>query len=121
LRHQPVRVINRQWHELRRFVAGIAVHQALVAGALIKIKALAFINALRDVDRLRIECGQHRATAMVKTECGIIVADAFDDVARKFGEIDSAFGLVVGDLPRHDDESRRHQRFGSHTAVFVLC
>ncbi len=46
---QPVREVDRQRHQLRRFVAGVAEHQALVARALVEVEALAFVHALRDV------------------------------------------------------------------------
>jgi hypothetical protein len=37
---QAVRQVDRQRHQHRRFVAGVAEHQALVAGALIEVIVL---------------------------------------------------------------------------------
>ena len=84
-------------HEHRRLVARVAEHQALVAGALLGIESLAFVDALRDVARLLVVCDQHRATAIVEAELGIVIADAPDGFARDCLKIDRRVG---GDLAR---------------------
>jgi hypothetical protein len=115
--HQPMRKVDRQRHELRGLVAREAVHQALVARALLEIHAGAFVDALLDVLRLLIEGGQHCARAVVETHLGIVVADAFDDVACEVAVVDARAGR---DLAGHDDETGRHERFRSDATVFVL-
>ena len=51
---QPVREHDRRWHQFRRFIAGVAEHQALVACALLGV-AFSFrrllVHALRDIRR----------------------------------------------------------------------
>src|SRR5207245_8495378 len=49
---QAVREKDRQRHQARRLVAGIAEHEALVAGALLEVESLALVDAARDVRRL---------------------------------------------------------------------
>ena len=41
---QAMRQVDRQRHELRRLVAGVAEHQALVARALLEVEALALVT-----------------------------------------------------------------------------
>ena len=55
-RAELVREHDRRGHQFRRLVAGVAEHQALVAGALLGgllAFGLARVHALRDVGRLR--------------------------------------------------------------------
>ena len=47
--HQAVRVVDRQRHERRCFVAGVTKHQTLVASALVEIDPLTFVNALCNI------------------------------------------------------------------------
>jgi hypothetical protein len=77
-----VREIDRQRHQARRLVAGIAEHQALVARALVEVEALAFVHALRDVLRLLAVGDDHRAGMRVEADRRIVVADALDGLAR---------------------------------------
>ncbi len=48
-----VRIIERRRHQLRRFAAGIAEHDALVARAFVLVAG--GIDALRDIGRLRVQ------------------------------------------------------------------
>ena len=50
----PVRQGDRQRHQLGRVVAGVAEHQALVAGADFLALGLIFVDALRDVGALAV-------------------------------------------------------------------
>ena len=115
--HQTVRVINRHRHQLRRFIAGKTEHQALVAGALVEVEALAFVHALRDVGRLFVVTHHDAAALVVKADFGVVVADLFDDLARNLGVIDAGAG---GDLTGEHDKTGMRQRFSGDTAVFVL-
>jgi hypothetical protein len=69
--HQPVRQPDRVGHQVRRFVAGEAEHQALVAGA---ERAVGMHHALVDLDRLVVEAHLHFAATGVDAGCGIRVA-----------------------------------------------
>ena len=79
---QPVREVDRQRHERRRLVAGVAEHQALVAGALVEVEALALVHALRDVLGLLAVGDDDRAGMRVEADLRVVVADAVDGVAR---------------------------------------
>jgi hypothetical protein len=56
---QLVRERDRRGHQLRRFVAGVAEHHTLVAGA-------ACVDALGDVARLLVDRRNHRAGVRVE-------------------------------------------------------
>src|SRR6185503_18643886 len=99
--HQPVGVVDRHRHQLRRLVAGETEHEALVARALVEIEALALVDALRDVGRLLVVAHQHAAALVVEADRGIVVADALDDFPRHLRVVDAR---ARRDLPRHDDE-----------------
>ena len=67
---QLVGQLDRHGHQIRRLVAGKAEHQALVAGALLLVQALALGDALRDVRALlaqrppsRRSCRQSKPSA----------------------------------------------------------
>ena len=65
---QLVRQHDRQRHQLRGLVAGVAEHQALVAGA-------ARVHAHGDIGRLRLDRVQHAAGLAVEAEGRVGVAD----------------------------------------------
>ena len=112
-----MRQVDRQRHELRRLVAGVAEHQALVAGALVQRIVLRLVYALLDVGRLLVVGHQHGAAFVVDAELGVVVADALDGVARDLLEIHRRSG---GDLAGHHDQAGVDQRFRRHAGVFVL-
>ncbi len=107
--HQLVRQRDGQRHQFRRLAHGIAEHQALVAGALVEVDALAFIHALRDVGGLRVVRNQHGATLVVDAVVGVVVADVLDRLARHALVVDARLG---GDLARQHHEAGIAQRFG---------
>jgi len=72
--HQFVRHHDRQRHQLRRLVAGVAKHEPLVAGA-------ACVHAHRDIGRLRLDRVQDAARLGVESVGGVGVADAGDHPA----------------------------------------
>ena len=92
-RDQPqdlVGVEDRRRHQVRRFVGGVAEHDALVAGALFLVGAgLQRVDALRDVGGLRMQQDLDVGGLPVKTF--LLVADVLDRGAHH------AFDLVVGD------------------------
>ena len=66
--HDAVRIVDRQRHQRRRFVAGVTEHQPLVAGALVEVDAFALVDALRDIRRLAVDRRQDGAAFVVKAD-----------------------------------------------------
>ena len=85
---QAVRVVDRRGHQLGRLVAGVAEHQALVAGADVQVVVAGVIDALGDVVALLVVGHQHRAALVVDAVLGVVVADALDGVARDLDVVD---------------------------------
>jgi flagellar motor component MotA len=73
---QAVRQVDRQRHQHRRLVAGVAEHQALVAGALVEVVVVGLVHALGDVRALLVVGHQHGAALVVDAVLGVVVADA---------------------------------------------
>src|SRR5690349_18882473 len=72
-------VVDRRRHEFRSFVAGVAEHDALVAGALILL--LGSIDALRNVGRLTME--EDFDLGVLPMKAVLLVADIFNRLARR--------------------------------------
>ena len=115
--HQAMRVMDRQRHQLRGFVAGVAEHQALVAGALVHVQSLALVHALGDVGRLPVDRGEHGAGIVVEADFRAVVADALDRFARDVDVVDCRMG---GDFAGNDDQSGADQRFAGYARLGVL-
>ena len=92
-RDQPqdlVGIEDRRRHQVRRFVGGVAEHDALVARALFLVGArLQRIDALRDIGGLRMQ--QDFDVGLLPVKAFLLVADVLDRGAN------DAFDLVVGD------------------------
>ena len=113
---------DRQRHEVRRLVAGVAEHHPLVAGALGVEHVLAAlaaaqleggVDALRDVGRLRVERHQHAARLAVEAVGVVVVADVAHRLAHERRDVD------VGrrrHLARHHDEPGGQQRLAGDAA-----
>jgi len=114
---QAVRQVNRHRHQHGGFVAGVAEHQALVAGALVEIVVMRAIHALRDVGRLLADGDQHRAGVVVEANLGRVVTDALDGLARDLVVVDHRRG---GDLAGDDAQAGGQQRLARHARMFVL-
>ena len=114
---QAVREVDRHRHQARRLVAGVAEHQALVAGALVEVEALAFVDALRDVARLLAVGDDHGAAVGVEADLRIGVADALDGLARDVLEVDLRVGR---DLAGEHHQVVLHQRLGGDARARVL-
>ncbi len=87
LRRQLVSELNRHRHQLRRLAARVAEHQALVAGALLLVQALAFGDALRNIRTLPADGNQHGAIVVMEAQPGVIVADPADRIPHHLGDI----------------------------------
>ena len=114
---QTMREIDRQRHETFGLGAGVAEHQALVAGALLEVQAAAFIDALRDVRRLLVVGHEHGATAVVDAVVGVVVADLLDGLTGNGLEIHHRLG---GDLTGHHHQAGVAQRLGGDARELVL-
>ena len=91
-----MRQVDRQRHQLGRVVAGVAEHQALVAGALLveQVADLAGavlvrgVDALGDVGRLRADGDRDTAGAAVEALLRPVVADLEDGLAHDPRDLD---------------------------------
>ncbi len=93
-----VRVEDRRRHQIRRLVAGVTEHDALVAGAFFLIGArLQRVDALRDVGRLRMQ--QDLDLGGLPVEAVLLVADVLDGVARDL--LDHVVGDGLADRASH--------------------
>ena len=115
--HQAVRVVDGRGHQLGRLVAGVAEHQALVAGAGVEVVVGRLVDALGDVVALLVVGHQHRAALVVDAVVGVVVADALDGVARHLDVIDHRVG---GDLAGQHHQAGVGQCLGGHAAARVL-
>jgi hypothetical protein len=114
---QTVGVVDGRGHQLGRLVAGVAEHQALVAGAGVQVVVAGVVHALRDVVGLLVVADHHRAALVVDAVLGVVVADALDRVARDLDVVDVRVG---GDLAGQHDQAGVGQRLGGHAAARVL-
>ncbi len=108
-------VVDRRRHQVRRFVAGEAEHQALVAGAL--FFGLLAVDAHVDVGRLLADEVQHAAGVAVVADIGIVIADAGDDLAGDAFDIRPGSG---GDFAGDDGDTGLDQCFAGDTRALVL-
>ena len=114
---QTVRVVNRRRHQFRGFVAGIAEHQALVAGTGVQVVVAGMVHALGDVIALLVIGDQHRAALVIDAVFGVVIANALDGVARNLDIVDMGVG---GDFAGQHDQTGIGQGFGRDTAAWVL-
>ena len=114
---QAVRVVNGRGHQLGRFVAGVAEHQALVTGAGVQVVVAGVVHALGNVVALLVVGHEHGAAFVVDAVVGVVVADALDGVA---GHLDVIHMRVGGDFTGQHHEAGVGQRFGGDAAAGVL-
>ena len=107
---QLVRQHDRQRHQLFGLVAGVAEHQALVAGA-------AGVHAHRDVGGLGLNRVQNAAGLGVEAHRGVGEADVGNHFAGQLGNVQNRRG---GNFSSHDAETGGHQHFAGHAARRVL-
>ena len=119
--HELVGEANRERHQFRGLVHGVAEHHALVAGTLLVV-FLAFgslgINALGNVRGLLVHRDEHGAALVVELQFRIHVTDILDGVAGDFLEVNNGLG---SNFAGNNDEARVHERFTSDAALRVLC
>jgi len=114
---QAVRVVDRRGHQLGRFVAGVAEHQALVAGAGVQVVVARVVHSLGDVVALLVVGHEHGAAFVVDAVVGVVVADALDGVAR---HLDVVHVGVGGDLAGQHHQAGVCERLGGHARARVL-
>ena len=111
-----VRQDQRRGHHLAGLVAGVAKHDALVAGALL---LLGFAHdALVDVRRLFVNGRQNAARVAVELIVAPGVADAVDHAARHALPVDIR---LRAHFTRHDHESRGAEGFARDLRVGVAA
>ncbi len=113
-----MRVIDRERHQRRRFVAGVAEHQALVAGSLVEIQTLAFVHALCDIGRLPVVAHHHRAAVIIEPQFRVVVADALDGVASHLDIIDIR---ARGDFASQHHQTGVDQSFSRDAGMGVFA
>ena len=113
--HQHMRENQRSRHQLTGLGAGVPEHDALIAGSL-QLLALSH-DALIDVGRLLVNGRQHAARAAVELVVAFRVADPIDHAPGHLLYVD--IGLRAH-LARHDDQSRRTERFAGYLRMIVM-
>ena len=113
--YQLVRERDRRWHQGSGFVAGVAEHQTLVAGAL--IFRLGTVDALVDVRRLLADDVHHAASGAVETDVGAGVADVADHVTNDLLQVDPRAG---GHFASNDGNTGFDQGLNGNASVLVL-
>ena len=114
---QAVRVVDRRRHQVGRLVAGVAEHQALVAGAGVEVVVAGVVDALGDVVALLVVADHHRAALVVDAVLGVVVADPLDRVARDLDVVDVRVGR---DLAGEDDQAGVAQGLGGDARARIL-
>ena len=112
-----------QRHQLRRLVAGVAEHHALVAGAVIQLALalglglVALVHAQRDIAGLLVDVGDDGAGIAVEAVLGAVVADVQHHLTGDLGNVHIAAG---GDLTHNVDEAGGGAGLAGHAAIGVL-
>ena len=121
-----MRQVDGGGHEGGGFVAGVAEHHPLVAGAdLVQflvgdLAALGFervIHAEGDIGALAADGGKDRAGVAVEALVAAVVADFLDHLAHEIVEVDKGAG---GDLAENHDKAGLGGGFACHAAAGVL-
>ncbi|OIQ63983.1 hypothetical protein GALL_544700 [mine drainage metagenome] len=108
---QAVGVVNRGGHQLRRFVAGVAKHQTLVAGTGVEVIVGGMVHPLGNVVALLVIGHQYGAAFVVDTVVSVVVANALERVTRDLDVIDVGLGR---DFTSQHHQPGVAQGFSSH-------
>jgi hypothetical protein len=118
---------DRRGHQLRRLIAGVAEHDALVAGSLLGV-LLAFrllgVHALGDVRRLGGEVVVDENPVGVEHIVVVHIADAAHRVADDFLDVDHRADRLLadfrdGDLTADDHDVAFHEGLAGHAALRI--
>ncbi len=114
--HQPMGVINGRRHQHRRFVAGVAKHQTLVAST--DIFVLALVDALGNIAGLLAYRIKYRAGITIETHVRAVVTDVRNHIADNLLKIDIGIGAHFTGNNRH---ACFNQRLHGDTGVRIIC
>ena len=112
-----------QGHQLRRLVAGVAEHHALVARAVVQLTValglglVALVHAQGDVAGLLVDVGDDGAGVAVEAVLGAVVADVQHHLAGDLGDVHVAVG---GDLAHDVDQAGGGAGLAGHAAIGVF-
>ena len=106
---------DRQRHQLGRVVAGVAEHQALVAGADLLALRGVLVDAHGDVGALPVDREHHGAGVGADAHLVVGVADVADHLADDVGIVDHGLG---GDFAGDDGDAGGDHRLAGHAAVW---
>ena len=110
-----MRVEDRRRHQRLRLRAGIAEHDALVAGALILVARA--VHAHGDVRALGVQV--HVDLGVLPGEAGLVIADVVDGKAGEMRQILGRDRFRPAHFARQNHAVRRHQRLARHARVRV--
>jgi len=116
LLEDDVREDQRRRHHLAGFVAGIAEHDALVAGALVFLGGTH--DALVDVGRLLVDGRQDTARIAVELVLALRISDAVDDAARHALHVDIG---IRTHFTRHDHQPGGTERFAGYLRIGIAA
>ena len=114
---------NRQGHQLRGLIAGVAEHHALIAGAVIQLGLAGFlglqrlVHAQSDIAGLLVDVGNNTAGIAVKAVLGAVITDIPDNFPGDLGNIHVAAG---GDLAHDVYQAGGSGGLAGHASVGVL-
>ena len=120
---QLVREGDRQRHPLRRLVAGVAEHHALIARAVVERVRAVFlalqrlIHAQRDVAALLVDVRHDGAGLAVEAVLCAVIADLAHDLPHGFRDVHIAVGR---DLAHDVHDAGRHRALAGDAAVRVF-
>ena len=115
--HQIMRQHNRHRHQLLRLPAREAKHHPLIPRALLLVQPVAFRHALRNIRRLLVYAGQHRARGTIESILRPGISDLLDRTPHQLRNIHVA---RRGDLSGHQRHPGGDQRLTRHPAIRVL-
>ena len=115
---QTVGHLNREGHQFRRLITGVAEHHSLVPRPLLFVEPFSLCHPLRDVRGLLFYRGEDGAGVTVETYRGIGVTDVAYDIAGYFVVAD--LGLA-GNLTSDDDHPGLREGLTGYPAVWIAA
>ena len=115
--HQTVRVVDRRRHQFGGLIAGVAKHQALVTGTGVQMIVRGMVDPLGNVIALFVVGDQYGATFVVDAVVGVVIANAFEGIARHLDVVDMGVG---GDFTGQHHQAGVAQGLGGNAGFGVL-
>ena len=110
-----MRIVERRGHQLLGLAAGVAEHDALIAGAFVLVAG--GVDAHRDVGGLGME--MHVDLGVAPGEAGLVVADVMHGESRQMSEVFRGDGIRAAGLAREHDAVGGHQRLAGDARIGV--